>query len=64
MFTDEQGGEYCPACELIRVTPPPPEGHRYKTNEEYFIDGPADAVASEAKERGLLPGGARAEEPT
>lgn len=46
-------GDYCPVCELLKVTPPPPEGHRYATNEAYFIDGPADAVLAEAQARGL-----------
>lgn len=47
-------GDYCPVCEFIKAYPPPPEGHRYKNNEEYFIDGPADAVLSIATERGLM----------
>ena len=46
-------GDICPVCELLRVTPPPPEGHRYKTNDEYFIDGPADAVLEDARELGI-----------
>lgn len=55
MTVDEQGNQYCPMCELVKHTPQPPEGHRYATNEAYFIDGPADAALAEAKARGLVP---------
>lgn len=52
---DDPVGNYCPVCELLKVTPPPPEGHRYPTNEAYFIDGPADAVLAMAIDAGLYP---------
>lgn len=48
------GAEPCPACDLIAAYPPPPEGHRYPTNELFFIDGPADAALDEARRRGLV----------
>lgn len=40
--------------ETALRTFPPPEGHRYATNEAYFIDGPADAALAEARARGLV----------
>lgn len=46
-------GDYCPVCELLKVYPPIPEGHRYKTNQSYMIDGPADAVLEMAREAGV-----------
>lgn len=46
-------GDLCPVCELLKVTPPPPAGHRYATNDEYFIQGPADAVLETCKEMGI-----------
>lgn len=46
-------GDYCPACELVKQWPEPPAGHRYATNELYFIDGPADAVLDMAREAGI-----------
>lgn len=53
MTLDEQGAHRCPLCELLKHTPPPAVGHRYATNEAYFIDGPADATLVEAIARGL-----------
>jgi hypothetical protein len=46
-------GDLCPVCELLTVTPPPPPGHRYATNDAYFIDGPADAVLARCQELGI-----------
>lgn len=46
-------GALCPVCELLKVTPPPPAGHRYATNELYFIDGPADSVLAFCEEHGI-----------
>lgn len=46
-------GEGCPVCVLLHVTPPPPDGHRYPTNDHYFIDGPADAVLAVCRELGI-----------
>lgn len=48
-------GDYCPVCEFCKHVPPPPDGHRYATNESYMIDGPADAVLEIATHRGLYP---------
>lgn len=48
-------GDFCPVCELLKVYPPIPEGHRYKTNDSYLIDGPADVVLEMAKEAKLFP---------
>jgi hypothetical protein len=49
-------GDYCPVCEFCAHVEPPPAGHRYATNESYMIDGPADAVADEARRLGLMNG--------
>lgn len=46
-------GDYCPVCELLKVYPPIPEGHRYASNESYMIDGPADAVLAMARAAGV-----------
>lgn len=51
---DENGNHRCPVCECVKSFPPPPEGHRYKTNEEYFIDGPADAALAYCHEHNLI----------
>lgn len=48
-------GDYCPVCEFCQHAPPPPEGHRYPTNDAYMIDGPADAVLAMARQQGLVP---------
>jgi hypothetical protein len=53
MCAKEDGGEYCPVCELVTATPPPPAGHQYPTNELYFIDGPADAMLADCREMGI-----------
>lgn len=51
----EEGGEQpCPACDLIANYPEPEPGHKYPTNQSYFIDGPADAALHEATARGLM----------
>lgn len=47
-------GDYCPVCELLKVYPPIPEGHRYKTNDEYLIDGPADAQLAICRDMKLI----------
>lgn len=48
-------GDFCPLCEILKpgVYPQPAADCRYKSNESYFIDGPADAVLQMARERGL-----------
>ena len=43
----------CPVCELLRALPSPPDGFRYATNEQYLIDGPADAVQQYCIEHGI-----------
>jgi hypothetical protein len=53
MGVDANGNQYCPACELIKATPQPAPGHRYATNDLYFIDGPADAILAECREMGI-----------
>lgn len=45
--------DLCPLCEVLKVYPPIPEGHRYATNDSYFVDGPADAVLEFAREHGI-----------
>ena len=45
--------DVCPVCEVLKTYPPIPEGHRYKSNEEYFIDGPADSVLAACQEWGI-----------
>ncbi len=55
-------GDFCPVCEFLKVCPLPPTGHKYATNDSYFIDGPADAVLEIAKELKLFP--ATVSEPT
>lgn len=52
---DLMTGDYCPICEVLKVYPPIPEGHRYASNESYFIDGPADSALEFAKANGLWP---------
>jgi hypothetical protein len=52
------GEAICPLCEVLKVYPPIPNGHRYASNESYFIDGPADAELDFAKENGLWPASA------
>jgi hypothetical protein len=47
-------GDHCPVCEFCKHAPPPPDGHRYATNDAYMIDGPADAVLAMAQEQGLV----------
>lgn len=47
-------GDLCPVCEILKDYPPIPAGHRYKSNEEYFIDGPADSALAIATARGLM----------
>lgn len=39
-------GDYCPVCEICKpgTYPEPAPESRWKSNEDYFIDGPADAV--------------------
>ena len=49
----EDGQDPCPACDLIREAPPPPAGSKYTTNEEFFIEGPADATLAFAQENGI-----------
>lgn len=46
-------GDVCPVCEVLKVYPPIPPGHRYATNEQYFIDGPADAALEFCREQGI-----------
>lgn len=57
MMVDEQGNHLCPLCTILPDYPPIPEGHRYKSKESYFIDGPADAVLELARAKGLVPAG-------
>lgn len=47
-------GDLCPVCEVLPNWPPIPEGHRYATNESYWIDGPVDAMREIAQQRGLV----------
>jgi hypothetical protein len=47
------GEAICPVCELLTIYPPIPDGHRYTSNESYFIDGPADAVLQYCREHGI-----------
>lgn len=46
-------GDYCPVCEFCKHVEPPPEGHRYATNEAYMIDGPADAALEYCRSKGI-----------
>lgn len=46
-------GDACPVCEVLKVYPPIPEGHRYASNESYFIDGPADAALEFCRAQGI-----------
>ena len=48
-------GDYCPVCEYLKNYPAPAPESRWKSNEEYFIDGPAEMVLAEANARGLMP---------
>lgn len=47
-------GDYCPICEFCAHIEPPPEGHRYLTNESYMIDGPTDFLQKYCQDEGLL----------
>lgn len=49
----KDGDHLCPLCETLKTYPPIPEGHRYKSNESYFIDGPADAILAACEEWGI-----------
>lgn len=46
-------GDVCPVCETLKTYPPIPEGHRYASNESYFIDGPADAALEFCRANGI-----------
>lgn len=47
------GEAICPVCEILKDYPSVPAGFRYKDNESYFIDGPADAVLVMARDLGI-----------
>lgn len=53
MMTTADGGHLCPLCETLKTYPPIPRGHRYASNESYFIDGPADAILAACVEWGI-----------
>lgn len=46
-------GDYCPVCEYLKVYPPPAPDSKWASNDEYFIEGPADAVLEIARELGV-----------
>lgn len=46
-------GDVCPICEALKTYPPIPAGHRYASNESYFIDGPADAALAFCQQSGI-----------
>lgn len=58
------GEAICPVCEVLKVYPAIPEGYRYKSNESYFIDGPADSALEFCRANGLTPAAAPTEERT